>query len=680
MMANFRGFPITSKFILWFLIISLIPLIVATYISYNSAQAVLKKEISNSLIAVADNKVNQIEAFLDKKVDDVNTLSHMSDVIYALDKLDEAYDKYKKDSPEYIAIDQEFRPFFTYYQKTYGYEDIFLIRAHGDIIFAVNKKDALKPIYRKPYKDTELARAFLKSNISTQTEISDCEFHPADNNGAIYIAAPIFKAGDVVGAVVAQMGTEGLFKLAQNYSGLGKTGETIIAAKIGQEITFLAPLRFDADAAFKRKITIGSKDGLDIQKAVSGKKDLGINIDYRGEEVLSVSRHIPSFRWGMAVKMNTEEVFSPAGSLRNTLLIISLILLILVILAAVIVASTISRPIRELTKISGEIAGGDLSARAEVMSSDEIGDLANTFNLMTDKLVKAKANVEQKKAQVEEQKKMLEKVNKELDSFVYTASHDLRAPLRAISSFSSFLKEDYFDKFNDEGKGYLKEIYEGADRMDKLIGDLLELSRISRIQNPYEEVDIRSLIDSVVKRIEFDIKTNKVDLKIGQGIPVVTCDRIKISEVFLNLINNAIKFSSKNPKDVPTVEVGYVDDIQYHKFYVKDNGIGIDPQHHEQVFGIFKRLHTMQEYEGTGAGLSIVKKVIDDHGGKIWIESKLGEGATFCFTIPKTLKREEKKLGEILIEDGAITKDQLSMGLKKQGISELEPPEDDEIT
>ena len=151
-------------------------------------------------------------------------------------------------------------------------------------------------------------------------------------------------------------------------------------------------------------------------------------------------------------------------------------------------------------------------------------------------------------------------------------------------------------------------------------------------------MNISELVASVVDRIKFDIKDKNVDLQIQENMPTISCDRIKMAEVFLNLINNGIKFSSKENKGArPRVNVGYVDDGAQHKFFVKDNGIGIDPQYHSQVFGIFKRLHTDKEYEGTGAGLSIIKRIIDDHQGKIWIDSKLGSGATFYFTIPKDL-------------------------------------------
>lgn len=265
-----------------------------------------------------------------------------------------------------------------------------------------------------------------------------------------------------------------------------------------------------------------------------------------------------------------------------------------------------------------------------------------------------------------EEKKNLEKVNLELDSFVYTASHDLRAPLRGLSSYATFLEEDYKGKFDEKGKDYLNGIREAAHRMDELIEGLLTLSRISRIQNPYEDVNFKDLVDSILQRIEFDIRELKVDLRIQENLPVVHCDRIKMGEVWLNLVNNAIKFSSKNNREVPKVEVGYHDKLEAHEFYVKDNGIGIDAQYHTRIFGIFEHLHPTDQYKGVGLGLNIVKRVIEDHGGRVWVESELGKGATFYFTIPRRLKSPKKKLGEILVEDGLVSQEKIKEALEKQ--------------
>lgn len=245
------------------------------------------------------------------------------------------------------------------------------------------------------------------------------------------------------------------------------------------------------------------------------------------------------------------------------------------------------------------------------------------------------------------QKENLEKVNRELDSFVYTASHDLRAPLRGISSFAGFLEEDCKDQLDENGREYIQEIRKGAERLTHLIDDLLTLSRISRVHNPYENTDISNLIQSTIQRLQYDIDENQVELKVQEDIPHIDCDRIKMGAVFLNLINNAIKFSSKNKDHPPRIEVGYTGSSDVHQFHVKDNGIGIASEYHEQIFGVFKRLHTQDEFEGTGAGLSIVKRVIDDHNGRIWIESSPGSGAVFYFTIPKNLKSMKKEFDGI---------------------------------
>ncbi|MBN1872511.1 MAG: HAMP domain-containing protein [Candidatus Omnitrophica bacterium] len=641
-MRLFKSMRITSKFILWFLIIALIPLAIATYISFTSARKVLEDEAAKSLASAADYRAHKVEMFVAEKEKSVNNLSHASDVIVALEKFNNAVSASGRDSDDYRSIDAEYRPFLTYYQKSSNFDDLMLVNSDGDVLFSVQGWGDVRSLYELAlYEESKLADAFMKVKKSLKTEISDFEYSNEPHVGYLYIVAPVFVGADLIGAVAVKTDSVEFTQFAQDYSGLGNTGETIIASKVKDETVVIAPLRFDPEAAFKRKEKIGSAGAEYFRKAIEGHTGMGVAKDYRGRQTLSAWRYIPSFRLGLVVKMDTEEIYASARRLRDTLVTISIVLMIIVTAVAILIAKSISSPIKELTIVSSVIAEGDLNARAGVRSHDEIGELAQSFNMMTDKLVEAKARVEEKKAEVETQKRLLEKVNKELDSFVYTASHDLRAPLRGISSFASFLEEDYKDRLDDEGRDNLRQIKEGTKRMNDLIEDLLKLSRISRIKNPYENTDMNELISSVIQRIEYDIRENNVDLKVQEDLPAIRCDKIKLGEVVLNLINNAIKFSSKNNKQRPRVEVGYEDEGDFHKFFVKDNGIGIDPKYHDQVFGLFKRLHSSSEYEGTGAGLSIVKRVIDDHGGKIWIESELGKGSKFCFTIPKNIIEKE---------------------------------------
>jgi len=636
-----KNLSITNKFILSFLFVALVPLAIATKISYDSSRNALVDEITNSLLAVADNKANQIAAYLYEKERNATTLSHMSDVIDAVERFNNAIANSGAYSPEYIEVDNEYRSFFTYYQKSFDYNNLYLANGDGDVIFSVKGRRKIVSLYEKAiYQNSQMADVFVRAIKSSKTEISNFELDPKTKDGVVYIGSPVTKGSELMGVIILEMNNEGVSELARDYTSLGNTGEVILVAKIENHVVYISPTRFDPNAAFQRKIKIGSEEGIELQEVIEGKEGSGVSIDYRGEEVLTVLRYIPSFRWGLVVKMDSAEVIASANRLRLTLYKISLGLLVVVVAMAIAIAKSMSKPIKELTKISGTIAGGDFSARANVHSKDEIGTLAQSFNEMTDKLVAAKASVEEKKAELEKQHELLEEANRELDAFTHTVSHDLQAPLRGVASFATFLEEDYKDKLDKEGQEHLKEIREGTSRMSTLIQDLLMLSRISRIKNPFEEVDINAMIVAVCKRIEFDINEHQVTMNIDKMMPTIVCDRIKLTEVFLNLINNAIKFSSKQ-KEKPIVDVKYEDAGDFYQFSVKDNGIGIDPKYHDKVFGIFKRLHSQDEFEGSGAGLGIVKKVIDDHNGKVWIESEEGKGTKFLFTIPKNLEISE---------------------------------------
>ncbi len=314
----------------------------------------------------------------------------------------------------------------------------------------------------------------------------------------------------------------------------------------------------------------------------------------------------------------------------------------------------IVRPIKRLHHATEEMEKGNLNIRVDIKTGDEIQQLAETFNSMTSSLKESYTSLEQrvkratdgltianeqlqkKTEDLERRSKELEDVNKELDSFTYTASHDLKEPLRGISTFSQFLLEDYADKIDDAGKDYLKRITAGVARMQNLIDDLLALSRISRTKLPFESVDSGKLIKEVVKRLKPIIEEKKVRLEVDDELPFIYCEPVKMKEVFYNLISNAIKYND-NPE--PLIEIGITGErsqrIENHDkivFFIKDNGIGIKREHFEDVFQIFRRLHDKSAYGGgTGAGLAIVKKIIEEHAGKVWIESEEGKGSTFLF-------------------------------------------------
>jgi light-regulated signal transduction histidine kinase (bacteriophytochrome) len=224
----------------------------------------------------------------------------------------------------------------------------------------------------------------------------------------------------------------------------------------------------------------------------------------------------------------------------------------------------------------------------------------------------------------------LERSNRELDEFAYIASHDLKEPLRGIHNYASFLQEDYAHLLDDEGRNYVERTQGLAQRLTALIDRILAYSRLGRSELARKRVDVDAVFDGVAEDLKTLLIDYGVELRRSGPLSAVMGDPVRIGEVFQNLIANALKY---NDKPVKWIEVGCTENEAHPVFYVRDNGIGIPLKHQESVFRIFKRLHEQNKYGGgTGAGLAIVKKIVERHGGRIWLESVPGVGTTFYFT------------------------------------------------
>jgi signal transduction histidine kinase len=225
----------------------------------------------------------------------------------------------------------------------------------------------------------------------------------------------------------------------------------------------------------------------------------------------------------------------------------------------------------------------------------------------------------------------LERSNKELEQFAYVASHDLQEPLRMVSSYMQLLESRYGEKLDGDAKEFINYAVDGAARMQRLIQDLLAFSRIGTRGKEPEVVESKKAVGDAVQNLKIRIEENKARVVHGD-LPALFADPNQLTQLFQNLIGNAIKF--KGEKD-PLIEVTWKKSGDFAEFAVKDNGIGFDQRHADRVFVLFQRLNNRAEYEGTGIGLAICKKIVERHGGKIWVETQPGKGTTFFFTLPR---------------------------------------------
>ncbi len=759
-----KGPKIATKFLGLSLLMALLPLGFFGYVTYSNSIETLKKEVMHRLIAIADNKASRIENYVVEKRKDVAALASTPTIINAMEQFVVIFKEKGTDSAEYSALDKELRPFLTYYNKSFGYYDLFLISHEGDIVFTVIKEDDFGTNLKTGhYKDSELAKVFDRTQTLMKTEVSDFKYYAPSKKPAAFIAAPVIKEKKIIGAVAFQLDNEEAYELMQDYTSLGQTGETLIGTKINNEAVFVNPLRHDPYAAFRRRITIGTKEALPIQEAVKGVNGSGISIDYRGEEILAVWRYLPSPRWGMVVKIDTKEAFAPVVKLRNWSLIIAIITVCTVILIALLIARTISAPVKTLQKGAEIIGSGNLDYKVGTDAKDEIGKLSRTFDKMTespkvttvsrDELAKevterkraeekikltakewettfnsipdmvsvqekefkivrvnkayadtlkmkpneligkpcyeiihgtkepwpncphkqtletgkavveeffeprlnmylevstspifdekgefagsvhVSKNISERKQAEEKLKKTLldlERSNKELQQFAYVASHDLQEPLRAVASYTQLLKRRYKDKLDESANVFMQFAVDGAVRMQTLIDDLLVYSRIGAKGKLFEPTDFHLVLGQATTNLRVAIEENHAKIT-DDNLPTVMADASHINQLFQNLIGNAIKFRSQ---ETPHIHLSAELKGNEWLFSVRDNGIGIDPQYKEKIFKIFQRLHSIDEYPGTGIGLAICERIVEQHGGKIWAESEVGKYSTFYFTIP----------------------------------------------
>jgi signal transduction histidine kinase len=340
--------------------------------------------------------------------------------------------------------------------------------------------------------------------------------------------------------------------------------------------------------------------------------------------------------------------------------------LLLAALAAYLISSWLQRiisgPILDLAKVARDVSEKkDYTTRASQKSNDEVGLLIDAFNEMLEQiqhrdneLVKAKGELELRvqertseltsandhlKDEIDEREKAehkqaellkeLQTANQELKDFAYIASHDLKAPLRAIKTLSDWISTDYADKLDQDGQEQLKLLRQRVNRMHNLIDGILQYSRVGRVREKIVEVELDKLLPEIIDTLA---PPSNIKITMETSLPTIKCEETRVTQVFQNLLSNAVKYMDK-PDGL--IKVGCTEEGEFWKFSIADNGPGIEKKHWERIFKIFQTLAPRDEFESTGIGLTVVKKIVELYGGRIWLESEFGRGTTFFWTFPK---------------------------------------------
>jgi len=420
---------IKTKFVILILIIALIPLMMAVYIGYDSSKKIIQEESAYYLYGISDNRINQIENYLLDKKKSAATLARVPSIIEATENFNNFLNQ-GVNSFAYLKTERESRPILTYFKESSDYDDFFILSPENILLFSVNNslqvgKNFSETFFEKKQNiDTkekeELNKLLKQSKTLLQIEISPFRYYPEEKKLLSFIIVPVIQEGKFIGSAVFRINHKGIYSIIQNYTGLGKTGENVLAIRENNQALFIAPLRNDPEAAFEKSIELEAKNGLAVQKSLQGGKGWGVVKDYRGKEVLAAWRYLPSLKWGLVVKMDLSEILVASNDLRNRLFFISAILLIMILLITVLMVKSITDPIKKLTKITSEISKGKLSYRAEINSGDEIEDLSNSFNKMTENLLKTQSKLSENLENLEEEKARVIQEKEKLDAILYS--------------------------------------------------------------------------------------------------------------------------------------------------------------------------------------------------------------------------------------------------------------------
>ena len=642
----------------WFLSLSLLPLTGISLISYVNTRQTLFAEKQKALITVSTMKSRQISAFFNEKLIDLRVQSENMATTQFLAALTRAFRQSGKPlskfvgSPEWAALIGARGGELATMRKLAEYDDIFLIDATGNILFTVAREPDLgMNLFEGELSGTRFAGACREALKTGTPNFSDLEFY-APSRGAVagFLAAAVAdETGQNIGVIAFQIRGAAIDAIVHQKVGLGQTGDTHL---VGPDLILRSDdLFYPDDGALKTRMDteitrlwlaeLGTTGGAAHEIALRAFVYPG---PHESKRVLGASAtiDIAGVQWLMIAEIEESETIAPARRLGILALVTLAVTGLLVLSISLLIANRIIRPVRDLSRVSKLAAAGNLDQRAQITTEDEIGELAASFNHMLKRIREAEETLSEQKNQLVELNEVLSARNQELDEFTYIASHDLQEPLRKLSSFCTLLERDIGDGIPENARTDMIFITDAAGRMQRLVQDLLALSRTGRAAMKRDWISLDECAERALVSLASRVQTTSAVIT-RDPLPYIFGDPSMMTQLYQNLIGNALKFMP--PGRHPVIRLTADEKAGNMVFGVRDNGIGIKSEYVAQIFSPFKRLHGRTEYEGSGIGLAICRKTVERHGGRLWVDSWPGIGSHFKFTI------DERSTGAVRVRE-----------------------------
>lgn len=555
------------------------------YYSYRQQRDDLLTETLHDLGAIADLKVHEIVFWRQERIATARAIAEnplLTEDFVAL-----------AHRPGDANLRRRIRRFAASLHKNFSFEVFALFDDTGAIILA----DGLELAQFREFLQTDFRAALTQSDVLL-TDLHEMTPGAGPHMG-LYVPIGIASGAGPKTRLFLYLQINPqthLFPLLQTWPTPSASGETLLVRREGEEVVFLNELRHRAGTALRLRLPLNELE-LPAAAAVRGVAALAAAKDYRGRRVLAASRPVPDSPWFLVAKIDRDEIFLRIQARGRLLALVSILAFALTNVFILLLwrQQRVSQYRREL----------DLAARHQAESERSAASLRR----MTENL---------------------ERSNRELEQFAYVASHDLQEPLRMISSFLSLLEKEYRGRLSAEADEYIHYAVDGATRLQTMIRDLLAYSRAGASGNPLEPTDCELALRRVLDNLKVLVEESGAEIT-HDPLPIIDADPTQIKQLLQNLIENGIKYRGD---ERPRIHLAAVREGEDWLFSVTDNGIGIDPKHRERIFQIFQRLHRHGKYAGTGIGLAVCRRIVERHGGRIWVESEPGKGSVFIFSLP----------------------------------------------